>query len=117
MISVPFATRDLMNETEAFSNLNACVRNAPVALADRDNDLAFAVLIFDQTAVAAVLYMNCWLQITTQMATINFSDFAFAARLRVLHFRRGGLAVFIGENPGRFGVNAQIACRAKLLYL
>jgi hypothetical protein len=53
-----------------------------IALANDDDGLALAVLVAGETAIAAVPNMVRWLDVTAEIATVDFRNNALAPSLR-----------------------------------
>ena len=80
-------------------------------LADDDDDLALAVLIAGQAAIAAVLAEVRRLDVAAEIAAIDLGDLALAADDAALHFLGHRLAHLVQENASGLVGDAQIAAR------
>lgn len=79
------------------------------ALADDDDDLALAVLVLEQAAVAPVLAKVRRLHIAAEIAAIDFRNLAFSADHPVLVLGCHRLAELVQEHEGALVGQAQIA--------
>ena len=68
-----------MKAVEAASFGERLSESATVALADHDDDLALAVLVFGQATVNAILGEVRRLDVAAEIAAIDFGNLAFAA--------------------------------------
>ncbi|SDF90215.1 hypothetical protein SAMN05216337_108511 [Bradyrhizobium brasilense] len=72
-----------------------CWHRIAAALTDDDDDLPFPILIAGISTVAAIFFLVCWFYITSKIAAIYFSRFAFDADDAALQFIRHCLAQLV----------------------
>ena len=80
-----------------------------ITLTNDHDGLAFAVLIASETAIDAILFMICGLDVAAEVAAIDFRNFAFASQRAAFHFLCHRFAQLVEQHKGRLIGQPQIA--------